>query len=509
MLANGLCKAGKQELLLVEGRFIQPDVYNVIMNSLCKESRVTEALDLLKEAVALFNEMVSKSIKPGIRTDCSRYTDLQLPDERVLVNEEKFVIFGSSSGRMLIGLMSNKTDRRVWVTVNASDNNKKVKSVNFNGVPTKVLLLRNMCQIQDMKTGMRNKLVRRIKKLLSCSECRTSSPNDETSVDVREEYANAFRTESYTEFWTRVIAYSNGESSSCLSRESTTSARLPSYRLFAEHLLDPNQPTVSEVLSKIQNQPIIHSLLLDYFLHTSNAFLLCSHLLKDIDRVRAKYTSLKTVLQCVPNNQVPSSMLISHLAQFSNSLNPFATSSPSPCRVRVTQCHCSDLQKRLELSRDKVQAKLQLIVRLKYGSACLLVIVTTSLMVVVATHGFALLVAVPGLASLNLASKWRLVKVAAQLDAAAKGTYILNKDLETISRLVARLNDELEHMRATVRFWLERKEDKIQADGEVARLLKKNQCTFSDQLDELEEHLYLCLMTINRARDLVLNQITH
>lgn len=42
-------------------------------------------------------------------------------------------------------LMAKKTDRRAGVIVNASDNNKKqVKSVNFHGVPTKVLLLRNM-----------------------------------------------------------------------------------------------------------------------------------------------------------------------------------------------------------------------------------------------------------------------------------------------------------------------------------------------------------------------------
>lgn len=41
-------------------------------------------------------------------------------------------------------LMAKKTDRRAGVIVNASDNSKKVKSVNINGVPTKVLLLRNM-----------------------------------------------------------------------------------------------------------------------------------------------------------------------------------------------------------------------------------------------------------------------------------------------------------------------------------------------------------------------------
>ncbi|KAK7293699.1 hypothetical protein RJT34_16572 [Clitoria ternatea] len=350
---------------------------------------------------------------------------------------------------------------------------------------------------------MRKKLVRQIKKLLSYSECSSSSPNHQACVDVREEYANAFRTESYIEFWTRVLSYSKDESTSCLSRESTTSTRLPSYRLFAEHLLDPDQSTVSRILFETRNQPVIRSLLSDYFAHTANASLLCSHLLKDIDHVRLKYNSLKTIFQCVPTNQV-----MTHLTEVATFLNPFATSNPGPRRVWATQCYCSDLQKRLELSRDKVRAKLQFIGRLKRGStACLIVIITASLAVIVVAHGLTLLVAMPGLTSMNLASENKLAKVTAQLDAAAKGTYILNKDLETTSRLVARLSDELEHMRTTVKFWLERKEDKIQADGEVVRLLKKNQCTFSDQLDELEEHLYLCFMTINRARDLVLNQI--
>ncbi|KAK4254732.1 hypothetical protein QN277_010071 [Acacia crassicarpa] len=43
-------------------------------------------------------------------------------------------------------LMARKTDRRAGVIVNASDNkpDKKLKTVNFNGPPTRVLLLRNM-----------------------------------------------------------------------------------------------------------------------------------------------------------------------------------------------------------------------------------------------------------------------------------------------------------------------------------------------------------------------------
>ncbi|XP_027189194.1 UPF0496 protein At3g49070 isoform X1 [Cicer arietinum] len=338
-----------------------------------------------------------------------------------------------------------------------------------------------------------------------------SSPNHETRVDVREEYANAFRTESYIEFWTHVVEYSNAECrKSCLStEESTTSTRLPSYRLFAEHLLDPDQPTVTQILAQTKLQPEIHSLLKDYFTHTANASLLCSHLLKDIDSVRVKYRSLNTILQCVSTNQIPSPIVVAHLIEFSNSLNPFSISGPSPCRVRVSLGNCFDLQKRLESSRDNARAKLKMVTMLKRCSNCFVVVViTASLVVLVVAHGFALLVAMPGLALMNLASKRKLTKVTAQLDAAAKGTYILNKDLETTSRLVARLNDEMEHLRVMVKFWLERKEDKIQADGEVVRLLKKNQCNFSDQLDELEEHLYLCFMTINRARNLVLNQIT-
>jgi hypothetical protein len=335
----------------------------------------------------------------------------------------------------------------------------------------------------------------------AASETSNSTASDHnltTAVDVREEYANAFRTQSYLDFWTRVIALSHADSTT------STANRLPSYRLFVEYLLDPDQPTATRILALSRVRPVYKSILFDYFTQTANASLLCGLLLKDIDRTRVVHRSIKATLQSLSLDATNFSLVMS--TPLPDFVNPFVS---SPTRVRAVQASCSGLLKQLESSRDKTRAKLRLANGLKSGSAIFLVALTASLTVIVATHAIALLVATPGLiaASLELASVRSLARVTAQLDAAAKGTYILNRDMDTISRLVARLNDELEHMRAMVKFWAERKEDRLEASGEVARQLKKNDCSFSQQLDELEEHLYLCFMTVNRARNLVVKEM--
>lgn len=367
-----------------------------------------------------------------------------------------------------------------------------------------------------------------------------SDTTHHTNVDVREEYANAFRTESYDEFWTRVLALNVAESTSSRTIGSTTADRLPSYRLFAEHLLDPDQPTIDRVLALARNSPENHILLSDYFSETTDASILCGLLLKDIDRTRADYRSLKATITGLEATYLSQTILLtpsletisvmskcsvvrlSHLSlgnnfpiiltrltKFFNSANPFASTASTQRRFQAVKTGCTQLLKRLESSRDEARAKLHIIEKVKHGSAIFLVALTISLTAIIVAHALALTVAVPCLiaASLELASAKKLTKFSAQLDVAAKGAYILNRDLDTISRLVARLHDELEHVRAMVGFWLEQGEERLQAKGEVARQLKMNNSSFRQQLDELEEHLYLCLMTINRARNLVVKEI--
>jgi len=346
----------------------------------------------------------------------------------------------------------------------------------------------------------------------------SGSKNHETTfedVDVREEYANAFRTESCNEFWARVRALKQSESAMSKLAGSTSATRLLSYRLFVENLLDPDQPTVTTMLSLTKIQLENKALLSDYFEATANASTLCGLLLKDIDQMRIKYRSLGKALTEITQissnfENIQLSVILTPLKEFTKFINPFVSSSTSLTRFKLVKSDCSELLRRLESSRDQARAKLRFISSLKQGAAVFLVALTTAITLIVLAHALAIAVAMPGFVatSLGRGSTKQLARVSVQLDAAAKGTYILNRDLDTISRLIARLDDELEHIRAMIGFWMDRTEAHIQAQagGEVARQLKDNS-SFVDQLDELEEHLYLCFMTINRARKLVVKEI--
>lgn len=225
---------------------------------------------------------------------------------------------------------------------------------------------------------------------------------------------------------------------------------------------------------------------------------LCSLLLKDIESIRINYNHLKTTL-----NTSSSSLTIdnSHLFEFSKTL------SPRPHFISVQEA-VSNLLNKLEKSRKKAATKLKLINRIKKALGLIFIAVTAAASVIgvfIALHALLALIALPSFSPVS--SRW-LRRALAQLDAATKGAYILNRDLDTVGRLVDRVQDELENVLALLRLCLEMAGDRRRrVTEEVVRQLKKSDVSFKQKLDELEEHLYLCFMTINKARNLVIKEV--
>ncbi|KAK1308122.1 Ubiquitin-conjugating enzyme E2 4 [Acorus calamus] len=326
-------------------------------------------------------------------------------------------------------------------------------------------------------------------------------PHTTTSFDVREEYSNAFRTESYNEFWARVLDLTYNPSSS-------SSVRLPSYRLFVDQLLDPDQSRATSSLSSASS-PLERALLTDYFSETASASSLCGLLLKDVEKLRLRYRPFRSALRASAGS-LPAKIL----TDITGPPSPLGPTSPTRVRFRAVQSACGGLIARLESGLARARAELRLVRNFKRGlglSLAALAASVSALAVCAATHGLAALMAAPVLMLLGLGSGRRLKRVAARLDLATKGAYILNKDLDTISRLVTRLNDEFEHALVMARFCLERlrigEGSRRSGREEAVARMRKNESSFTERLDELEEHLYLCFMTINRARGLVVKEL--
>lgn len=144
------------------------------------------------------------------------------------------------------------------------------------------------------------------------------------------------------------------------------------------------------------------------------------------------------------------------------------------------------------------------------GSALCLITTVVGVVVsavVIGTHALVALVAGPICPVLLPSSmiKKEMVHLA-QLDAAAKGAYVVHKDLDTIDRLVARLHATVENDRLTIHLGLERGKDRYNIQ-EMLKQVRRNRASFEQQLVDLEEHLFLCFAAINRARLLLLQEI--
>ncbi|KAF8377788.1 hypothetical protein HHK36_031173 [Tetracentron sinense] len=331
--------------------------------------------------------------------------------------------------------------------------------------------------------------------------------NVRNKPNVNEEYMEAFRTKSYTEMWSKVQVFERPS---------------PSYIHLSDYLLEPRQ----EILVEIIKNSDFHHLLIDYFEASSEASKICGFLLQSIDQTRANYCIIQRVLNLsrrVPNYENYTDdqcqIIFRELASFAKLDNPLSRSSP----VQFLLIHDKYglMLDQFIFTRKKMVKRAKVIDLCKKSAGLSLIIACSAIAIatlVLTVHTGIGIVAAAGIFTCSLAFFKQRMKSArgklktrklsrhiAQLDAAAKGVYILDRDFDMISRLVMRLDDEMEHRKSIARMCVRKK--KRQILKEVVREFQTHECCFLEQLGELEKHIYLCFLNINRARSLVIQEM--
>ncbi|KAG6704758.1 hypothetical protein I3842_07G148700 [Carya illinoinensis] len=339
---------------------------------------------------------------------------------------------------------------------------------------------------------------------------------------VNEEYTETLRTKSYMEIWNK--AQGQLGSTSIISSLSSSSSTLPISMHLSQYLLEPRQETLVEMMEDMN----VHHLLIDFFEASLEACNVCELILQSIHQTRANYKKIKRVIKLsrsVHNladhdyTDKQCRAISSELAAFVMLKNPLLNIGAVQFRD-IRDGHMILLQRltskyRKMKRRDRFRRIWKKVcgTTLFISQSALLI-----LLLICALHGMVGIVAAPALFAFSLGLSWKRRKgacgglkkrlperLSVQLDVAAKGVYILINDFDTMSRMVKRLNDEIEHRKAVADVCV--RNGKSEILKEVVREFHVHESSFLEQLEELEEHIYLCVLTINRSRSLVIQEI--
>ncbi|XP_052202711.1 UPF0496 protein At1g20180 [Diospyros lotus] len=339
-------------------------------------------------------------------------------------------------------------------------------------------------------------------------------------LSVNEEYLKVHRTKSYVEILNKVQdQLAAGRTT--LDRLASSSSSLPLRLHLSDFVLEPSQETLMAMIES-SNLP---SLIAEYFDASFQACNTCELLLRSVLQARANYRIIKTVTKMIrhdkPFTDSQSRAVFEELASFATLKNPLLIISPDQfSNLRERHGH---LLQRLTKKFQKARRRAKVIRHCKKMAGFSLVVSYAALVIALlglAVHSVVGVAAAPGLliscCCLGLVRKKSkmvrkalrtslLERVGAQLEVAAKGVFILINDFDTMSRLVRRLQDEMEHSKAIAEMCV--RHGKGEVLMEVIREFSVHQTGFLEQLEELEEHIYLCFLTINRSRALVLQEI--
>ncbi|KAL8527042.1 hypothetical protein ACS0TY_016053 [Phlomoides rotata] len=340
----------------------------------------------------------------------------------------------------------------------------------------------------------------------------TSSVQLSPTVNLSREYTLAIHTISYSEIQRTFYEDTSFDPSVGIVGHADT---IEGPQLL-EKVLKPTRECIQEALSSVRPNSLT-SLAATYFEHSEHSSRLYLLLYQIVQHTRFLYAPMYNLLDDLPLEFESDSYSLSasqcELAlnvflQFDLIENPFH-SPDSHNFDDMRQCF-SQLRQQLDHHVQKSWSKVRLIRRCSMGSALCLITAVVGVAVsavVIATHALVALVAGPICAAILPSSMTKKEMVhLAQLDAAAKGAYVVQKDLDTIDRLVARLHASVENDRLLIHLGLERGKDRYNIQ-EMLKQVRRNRPSFEQQLVDLVEHLFLCFAAINRARLLLLQEI--
>ncbi|PIA44099.1 hypothetical protein AQUCO_01700012v1 [Aquilegia coerulea] len=333
----------------------------------------------------------------------------------------------------------------------------------------------------------------------------TSQPSP--TLSLTHEYSLAIHTTSYNEIWSKIHSY-NPEDEEQHQEEEDEEVEVHANNnvhngsicssLNHDHLvsqvLQPNRELVDQALHRVKPTNLTR-LVSAYFDHSEQtSYLLYLLLHHSISKARSLYAPLHDLFEILPIDSLSQSQcdrVFEVFVQFNLLDNPF----PHPISENFQETRLCFSKLKQQLDHRLVKARKQKRFHHRFLINSLLC--------------FGALVSNPLRSSIpSRLLKKQVLHHIAQLDAAAKGAYVLNNDLDTIDRLVARLHAVVESDKILVRIGLERGRDRYPIQ-EVVKQLRKNYPNFLNQLKDLEEHVCLGFATVNRARSLLLQQIHH
>ncbi|CAL5067707.1 unnamed protein product [Urochloa decumbens] len=332
------------------------------------------------------------------------------------------------------------------------------------------------------------------------------------ALDIEQEYSSMLRTQSNARF---------------LFKKHQTEEEMEALLETPEDIISP---VLHNILMRRRTSSEIERAMAEYFEASTEAIEICRQLLRDIKNTQSNYKSMDNFLASITDSTASTSASApTALKSFPVTSNPFCTKNRSNFG-HIHDKYSSILQS-IRSSHRRVAKKLKIVKAVKNLSRALLVVAcggaAAAAAIGAASHllflGFLIGAAAAGLL-LPIALKKRiaakatkgkrssetmssLLRLQEQLDTAAKGTYVLGQDLDTVSSLVARLSDGIDRENAMARCCEERSGERSSVMEMVNELRKS--CSSSKRIaDELEEHVCLFLATIYKARVLLIQEIS-